>query len=203
VSAVLIDGPTGVLQAHWHAHEQARAVAVLAHPHPLYGGTMDNKVITTLAKAFGELGAAVLRFNFRGTGKSEGQHDHGRGEIDDLAAAVDFARAQAPGLPLWLGGFSFGAFVSVEAANQLQTAKLLSIAPPAGKWSFSPEHTPSMPWLVIQGDQDEVIDAQGVYRWLEGLAKPPKLIRMEQASHFFHGLLVDLRHHINAEWESL
>jgi len=161
---------------------------------------MDNKVVTTVARAMLDLGAATWRFNFRGTGQSEGAYDHGKGEVADLAAVVAHARAQYPGLPVWLCGFSFGAFVSICAAQQLTVDRLLSIAPPAGKWDFSGLAEPQMSWWVVQGEQDEVIAPEAVYQWLDSLLVKPTLIRMPEASHFFHGLLLPLREHIMQAW---
>ena len=107
-----IDGPAGGLQARWTPAESPRSIAVVAHPHPLYGGTMDNAVVRTAESVLVQGGTSVLRFNFRGVGRSAGQHDGGVGEVADLAAAEDAALARAPALPLWLVGYSFGAVVA-------------------------------------------------------------------------------------------
>jgi alpha/beta superfamily hydrolase len=193
-----IDGPAGRIEAVLDALQTdvpARAVlAILCHPLPTEGGTMHNKVVTMTARALRESGAATLRFNFRGAGHSEGRFDDGAGELDDLRAVAAWARAQHPGKALWLAGFSFGAWVSLRVASELQASALISIAPPVGRhWDFSALQTPAIPWLVIQGDADEVVAPQAVYDWIESLPRRPQLVRMPDATHFFHHKLMDLR----------
>ena len=162
---------------------------------------MHNKVVTMVARALRELGATTVRFNFRGTGASEGAFDHGKGEREDLGVVVEWVRAARPDAALWLAGFSFGSFVSLSAAAQLQPDALISIAPPvSGRgWDFSAIEIPEVPWLVVQGDADEIVDAQAVHAWIEGLARKPQLVRMVDTSHFFHRKLIDLRGAIQHE----
>jgi hypothetical protein len=196
-----LPGPAGLLEVAVDPPEAEVAprplVAVICHPLPTEGGTMHNKVVTMAARALRELGATTVRFNFRGTGGSEGTFDHGEGELDDLRAVVAWARAGRPEATLWLGGFSFGAYVSLRGAAELQPGLLLSIAPPAGRWAFDEIVTPTMPWLVIQGDEDEVVDPQAVFDWFEAVSKQrgdgAELVRMPETSHFFHRKLMDLR----------
>ena len=169
-------------------------LAVVCHPLTTDGGTMHNKVVTMAARSLRELGATTVRFNFRGAGGSGGTFDSGAGELDDLRSVVAWARAARPGHALWLGGFSFGAYVSIRASAELQPALLLSIAPPAGRWDLSRIPAPAMPWLVIQGEADEIVDPQAVYAWLQKLDPPQlELVRMPGTSHFFHRKLMDLR----------
>lgn len=168
-------------------------VAIVCHPLPTEGGTMHNKVVTMAARALRELGATTVRFNFRGTGDSEGSFDEGRGEVEDLQAVAAWVRAQRPDDALWLAGFSFGAYVSLRAAATLRPDLLISIAPPAGRWDFAQIEIPSMPWLVIQGENDEIVDPQAVYDWLEKSKAQAELVRMPGTSHFFHRKLIDLR----------
>jgi alpha/beta superfamily hydrolase len=169
-------------------------LAVICHPLTTEGGTLHNKVVTMAARSLRELGATTVRFNFRGAGASAGGFDEGVGEFDDLRTVVAWARASRRGHALWLGGFSFGAYVSIRAAAELQPALLLSIAPPAGRWDFASVPAPTMPWLVIQGEADEIVDPQAVYAWLEKLDPPQlELVRMPDTSHFFHRKLMDLR----------
>lgn len=168
-------------------------VAIVCHPLPTEGGTMHNKVVTMAARALRELGAATVRFNFRGTGDSEGSFDGGRGETDDLLAVAAWVREQRPDDALWLAGFSFGAYVSLRAAPVLQPGLLISIAPPVGLRNFADFEIPTVPWLVIQGENDEVVDPQAVYDWLEKSKAQAELVRMPGASHFFHRKLIDLR----------
>jgi alpha/beta superfamily hydrolase len=169
-------------------------VAVVCHPLPTEGGTMYNKVVTMAARALRECGVDTVRFNFRGVGASEGAFDDGDGEGEDLRAVAAWVRAQRPDAALWLAGFSFGAYVSLRMAAELQPAALLSIALPVGRsWDFKPIVPPSCPWLVIQGDADEIVDADAVAAWVAKLPHPPTLVRMPDTSHFFHRKLVDLR----------
>lgn len=156
---------------------------------------MHNKVVTMVSRALRDVGATVVRFNFRGTGASAGSFDAGRGERDDLHAVAQWVRAQRPGDTLWLAGFSFGAYVSICSADALQPAALISIAPSVGVRDFGPMGAaPQMPWLVVQGDADEIVDPDTVYDWFDAMQAPrAELIRMPDTSHFFHRKLIDLR----------
>lgn len=204
-AALTLPGPAGTLEVAVDPPETEvtgqpvaalSIVAVLCHPLPTEGGTMHNKVVTMAARSLRELGVTTVRFNFRGTGTSEGEFDHGEGELDDLRAIVAWVRATRPDAALWLGGFSFGAYVSLRGAAELQPSVLISIAPPAGRWDFDSIALPTMPWLVIQGEEDEIVDPQVVYDWFAKIAPPDataELIRMPETSHFFHRKLMDLR----------
>ncbi len=206
-AALTLPGPAGGLEVAIDPPETEVAgqpvaavpiVAVLCHPLPTEGGTMHNKVVTMAARSLRELGVTTVRFNFRGTGASEGAFDQGEGELDDLRAIVAWVRATRPGATLWLGGFSFGAYVSLRMAAELQPAVRISIAPPAGRWDFDSIAVPTMPWLVIQGEEDEIVDPQAVYDWLAKIAQAQpqaaaELIRIPGTSHFFHRKLMDLR----------
>ena len=155
---------------------------------------MHNKVVTMAARALQESGIATLRFNFRGVGQSDGQFDDGHGELEDLRAVVAWVRAQYPDKTLWLAGFSFGAWVSLRGAVDLIAKALISIAPPVGRsWDFSDIALPRVPWLVIQGEADEIVDAHAVRAWVQQLPQPPQLVEMPETSHFFHRKLIDLR----------
>lgn len=191
-----IAGPAGRLEVALDpADAPARPVlAIVCHPLPTEGGTMHNKVVTMAARALRECGIATLRFNFRGVGASDGAFDDGRGELDDLRAVAAWARAQHPGQALWLAGFSFGAWVSLRGAVELGAAALISIAPPVGRgWDFDGIVLPEVPWLVIQGQADEIVDAAAVRAWVAGLPRPPQLVEMPDTGHFFHRRLMDLR----------
>lgn len=194
---VVLPGPAGALEAAVEYPEAdtpaVPVVGVICHPLPTEGGSMHNKVVTMTARALRELGATTVRFNFRGTGHSEGSYDEGRGETDDLRAVVAWVREQRPGHALWLAGFSFGAYVSIGAAAELKPDVLISIAPPAGRWDFASIALPTMPWLVIQGENDEIVEPQAVYDWLEKSKAQAELVRMPDTSHFFHRKLIDLR----------
>ncbi len=197
-SPLFLPGPAGRIEAALDPPEadvEARPLlAIVCHPLPTEGGTMHNKVVTMAARALRECGATTLRFNFRGAGQSEGRFDDGDGELDDLRAVAAWARERHPGKAIWLAGFSFGAYVSLRLAVELRAAALISIAPPVGRsWDFSAIAVPTMPWLVIQGDADEIVDPQAVYAWIAALPRQPQLLRMPDTSHFFHRKLMDLR----------
>ena len=195
-SAVLLAGPVGVLELAVDRSEgpSVPAVAIVCHPLPTEGGTMHNKVVTMTARALRELGIDTVRFNFRGAGASAGSFDEGNGEADDLRTVAAWVRAQRPDAALWLAGFSFGAYVALRVAESLQPTFMLSIAPPVGRsWDFSALALPNCPWLVIQGEADEIVDPQVVFAWIDALPEPPQLVRMPDTSHFFHHKLMDLR----------
>jgi alpha/beta superfamily hydrolase len=195
-AAVTLDGPAGTLEFAVDRSEctPQPAVAIVCHPLPTEGGTMHNKVVTMAARALRELGLDSVRFNFRGVGASAGAFDEGRGETDDLIAVAEWVRAQRPDAALWLAGFSFGAYVALRAAATLQPAFMLSIAPPVARsWEFGALTLPTCPWLVVQGEADEVVEPQAVFAWIEAMAQPPQLVRMPDTSHFFHRKLIDLR----------
>ena len=203
----LIPGPAGVLEAQLDAAAlevcpgRKAPVAVVCHPHPLHGGTLTNKVAHMVAKAFTEMGVATLRFNFRGVGESSGTYDQGVGEVDDLRAAVDWLRARHPQAPLWLAGFSFGAFVALRGQALAQAARLLLVAPPVAMFDFPAQSEVRIPWLLIQGSEDEIVDPDKVSAWAQQQVLAPVLYRMEGAGHFFHGRLIDLRQHIQTAWK--
>ncbi|MDT8383942.1 MAG: alpha/beta family hydrolase [Gammaproteobacteria bacterium] len=203
----LIPGSVGVLEAQL---DSARAdvrsrlrqppIAVVCHPHPLHGGTLTNKVAHTLAKAFVELGVTTLRFNFRGVGASQGGYDQGRGEVDDLFAAVAWLRARHPQSPLWLAGFSFGAYVALMSQATAQAERLLLVAPPVAMFDFSAESGVQIPWMVVQGGADEIVDPQQVSAWVQQQANAPEYCWIDGAGHFFHGQLVVLKQQIHHAW---
>ncbi|TXI51572.1 MAG: alpha/beta hydrolase [Lysobacter sp.] len=201
-AAVRLTGPAGELELaveYPDAETPVRpVVAIVCHPLPTEGGSMHNKVVTMAARSLRELGLATVRFNFRGVGASAGTFDHGVGELDDLRAVAAWVRQQRPDASLWLGGFSFGAYIALSGAAELRPAALIAIAPPAGRWDFARIAPPAMPWLVVQGEDDEIVDPQAVYDWVEAQAQTragaePNLVRMPETSHFFHRKLMDLR----------
>ena len=154
---------------------------------------MQNKVAHTLARAFVSSGFATLRFNFRGVGKSAGAFDNGIGEIDDVLAAVSWIRDEYADLPLWISGFSFGAAMAVHAAVATTPAGLVSVAPAVTRFAGSLERQPDCPWLIIQGDQDELVDIDETVAWVNDLEPGPALEVFPDTEHFFHGKLVQLR----------
>jgi alpha/beta superfamily hydrolase len=203
IEQILIDGPAGPLECVLEDPQadndgSPEAFAVVCHPHPLHQGTMHNKVAHTLARAALGRGAPALRFNFRGTGRSGGTHDEGRGETDDALAAIDWMRARHPGAALWLMGFSFGAMVALRAAAAAEPARLVTVAPAVAR--FLPDHppVPAVPWLLVQGLADELVDAVAVRAWAAAQTPPPTLHEMPGVSHFFHGHLHELRDSVAA-----
>lgn len=194
--AFVIPGAAGELEllTACPSEENARPVTtVICHPHPLHGGSMQNKVVHTLARTFGELGARTVRFNFRGVGRSKGEYDHGAGETQDLLAVLEWVCARRPQDKLWLAGFSFGAYVALKTSARLGLEQLVLVAPPVNLYDFNALAMPACPMLVVQGSADEVVPAGGVLRWAEQLTPSAQMIYLEGASHFFHGRLNDLR----------
>ncbi|VAX11767.1 Hydrolase SMc00528, alpha/beta fold family [hydrothermal vent metagenome] len=201
MSEQLISGPVGDIELRLEVLEradsntEARAVplAIICHPHPVYGGTMTNKVVHILAAGFRELGAHTLRFNFRGVGCSAGEFDHGEGEADDLLAVVNWAQSRFPDSPLWLAGFSFGAWIALKSMPQLHAERLVLVAPPVDMYDFSAIPEVSVPWMVIQGGEDEVVSATAVANWTAQREHAPLFQTLSSAGHFFHGQLNDLK----------
>lgn len=195
-SEFLLRGPAGALECISDVpkadHERAGTI-VICHPHPQHGGTMHNKVVTILERSMRELGLRTVRFNFRGVGASEGSFDDGYGETDDLFAVTEWVRRARPDDVLWLGGFSFGAYIALRAAQNLHLGQLISIAPAVGRYQFRELSHPGCPWLVVQGDEDEVVRIEDVREWVDGLEPTPDLVVMHEAGHFFHRRLMDLR----------
>ncbi len=173
--------------------DAARAVAVICHPHPQHGGTMHNKVAHTLARTLAALGLVTVRFNFRGVGASEGAYADGLGEVEDAVAVLDFARQRWPGRPLWLGGFSFGGMVAIAAAGQRRIDRLVTVAPPVYRMDMATVSQPDCPWLILIGDEDELVDVDAVIAWVNELEPGPHLIVLQGVDHFFHGRLTQLK----------
>ena len=190
-----IPGPAGPLEAvleHPGAPVAGR-IAVVCHPHPLHHGTLHNKVAHTLARAALGLGAPALRFNFRGVGRSAGSFADGVGETDDALAAAGWLQARHPGADLWLMGFSFGAMVALRAAAARPPARLVTVAPAVARFRADQPPPPAVPWLLVQGGADELVDAAEVEAWAARQSPAPELVSFPGVSHFFHGHLHELR----------
>jgi alpha/beta superfamily hydrolase len=184
-----LSGSAGILEGITHLPATSpQAIAVVAHPLPTMGGTMENKIVTTLAKSFVEFGFVALRFNFRGVGGSEGNFDEGNGEVEDVLAVTKHAREQYGELPLILAGFSFGGFVQACAAQQLHPQQMILIAPAVGRFPMPPI---SHDTLIIHGEQDEIVPLVDVFNW----ARPQQLpiVVLPGVDHFFHGRLTQLK----------
>ncbi len=195
-ASFMLTGPVGKLETATDLAERADArggVAVICHPLTSEGGSMHNKVVTMIERAVRESGLDTVRFNFREAGNSEGSFDKGRGEREDLAAIVAWVRRVRPHDTLWLAGFSFGSFVSISQAVPLRADALISVAPPAGRYEFGTIALPTCPWLIVQGEADEVVEPQAVFDWVDSMEHKPDLVRMPETSHFFHRRLMDLR----------
>jgi uncharacterized protein len=191
---VTIAGPAGDLEAIVEVPASAagaQRVVVLCHPHPSYGGTMTNKVVHMLARAFNEFGVPSVRFNFRGVGASAGSYDEGIGETQDAIAVLDWAAQRWPGAKLWGGGFSFGGAIAIRAATARDVRRLVTVAPAIDRVAV--DDVPSCPWLIVQGDSDELVAAEKIQRWAQGLPTPPQLALVRGVDHFFHGRLNELR----------
>lgn len=193
IEAPVIQGPAGTLEAKLELPKgEPKATALICHPHPLHGGTMDNKVVHMLARSFLALGAAVLRFNFRGVGASAGSYAEGIGETKDALAASAWLLEQWPELPQYLGGFSFGAAVVVRAAIETHPAGIVTVALPVER--LEPGATlPAAPWLLVHGDADELVALEALIDWLNDQAPGPELEVIPGADHFFHGKLTELK----------
>jgi alpha/beta superfamily hydrolase len=194
VERLSIEGPAGPLEAVVEdPGMQETRYALLCHPHPLYGGTMENKVVTTVGRALRDIGIPTLRFNFRGVGRSAGTFDAGDGEVADAESVASWGAVRWPVRRLIIAGFSFGAFVALRLSQRRLPAHLITIAPPIERFDFSDLAVPACPWLIVQGDADEVVDPQSVIGWAKSLQPAPHLEVLPGVGHFFHGRLQDLR----------
>jgi alpha/beta superfamily hydrolase len=194
-TTVNIPGPSGNLEGLLALPKQnkIKKIGIICHPHPLRGGTMHNKVISTTSRVFSELGIANLRFNFRGVGKSAGHYGNTLGEAEDLLAAIQWLLNTHPEHAIWLAGFSFGSYISAYIAAQYPVELLISIAPPVNNFDFISLKEIACPWIVVQGDIDEIVPSQEVYAWIKSIEHPIELIRIPTTGHFFHGHLTELR----------
>jgi uncharacterized protein len=197
---LVLPGPAGDLEALLDFPQASAgasgsapaACAVVCHPHPLFGGTLTNKVVHTLARTFNDAGMPSLRFNFRGVGASTGTHDAGPGEVQDALAAVGYCRGRWPQAQLWLAGFSFGAAVAVRASLEAQPAGVVLVAPAVDR--LDPGAVmPNCPWLVLLGDADDVVSPARMLGWARDLVPQPAIQVLAGAGHYFHGRLPELR----------
>lgn len=191
---VFLPGVAGAIELLVNGVENPGALALICHPHPLHGGSLDNKVVFTLARACRDVGIVAVRFNFRGVGHSEGEHDNGVGELEDAEMLLSYMRMARPDLPVVLAGFSFGAALAAQLAQKNGCSCLLLCAPPVPRYGLDKITTVNEPALLLQCDDDEVTDSAAVYRWFETLSAPQKTLqRWQQGGHFFHGMLPGLK----------
>ena len=184
-----ITGPSGALEVKLELPAgEPRAVAVIAHPHPQYGGTLQTKAVYETARALVRIGVAALRFNFRGTGGSEGTFDEGQGERDDYRAALDYAATRFPGLPIWAVGMSFGAWVASDvAAADPRVALIVAIAPAVEHYDYSALASAGKPVFVVHGEEDTIAPVRQVRRLYAAMPEPKELVVIEGADHVFDG----------------
>ncbi len=193
-----IKGPAGRLEALLEPPvlapgQPVRAAVVFGHPLPIEGGTMHTKVVFRATKALARIGCAVLRFNFRGVGGSEGTWDDGPGELDDYRAALDVMAARYPNTELWAAGFSFGSWValSVGAADD-RVRVLIGIAPPVDKYDFSAIRVSHKPKFFIQGEMDELCPLKRMYEFYSQVPEPKELVVVDAANHLFDGKVTEV-----------
>ena len=186
---VVLTGAAGRIEAQYSPRKDETApIALILHPHPRAGGHMNNPVAVQLFHLFMKRGFNVLRFNFRGVGRSAGVWDEGRGECDDFRAAVDFMAAQYPGTEIWAAGFSFGSYVALtEGARDDRICTLIGIAPPVNRYDFEAVKTSTKPKFVIVGEADELIPLKQVREFYAQLADPKELVEIDRANHLFDG----------------
>jgi alpha/beta superfamily hydrolase len=185
-----IPGPAGTLEALLDLPVAApRAAVVFAHPLPTAGGTMHTKAVYQGTKALVRTGCAVLRFNFRGVGRSDGAWDEGNGEVDDFRAALDFMARRFPGVELWAAGFSFGSFIAWSASvDDARVCALVAVAPPVSKWPFpSSVYESSKPKFIVHGEEDELIPVKAVREFYARLQEPKEFVQIDRANHLFEG----------------
>ncbi|MBF7730324.1 alpha/beta hydrolase [Pseudomonas sp. N040] len=200
---LLLDGPCGQLEARYQNNPQAKGLALVCHPNPVQGGSMLNKVVSTLQRTARDAGYSTLRFNYRGVGASSGRHCLATGEVDDAETALAWLCAQQADLPVTLLGFSFGGYVAAALAARLaqrgETVQhLIMVAPAVGRLPADVGLPAQMRLTLIQPEQDEVISADQVYAWSAGLSRDHELLKVAECGHFFHGKLVELKELVQA-----
>ena len=184
-----IPGPVGPLEALLDIPAgDPRAAVVFAHPLPIKGGTMHTKVVFQAAKALARIGCVVLRFNFRGVGRSAGAWDNGRGEMDDYRAAADFLSKRYPDLEMWAGGFSFGSYIALTSgADDDRMCALIGIAPPVNRYEYASVKLSTKPKFIVHGEADELIPLKAVREFYARLKEPKELVEIDRANHLFEG----------------
>lgn len=202
---LVIAGPAGELEVVVRPADKGSILsehnlcAVVCHPHPRFGGTMDNKVVTTLTRVYADLGVPVARFNFRGVGASTGEYDNGVGEVDDLVAVAAWFQQRTEATALSLAGFSFGSGVASNGCLRIASVRHgLFVAPPVGRYNFASVRSYPCPLTIVVAGQDELVDNAQTFVWAKTLDPAPQLVELPEASHLFHGQLVVLRERLTA-----
>jgi uncharacterized protein len=186
---VIFTGPAGRIEGRYHPARQKNApIAIVLHPHPQFGGTMNHPIVYQLYYAFVHRNFSVLRFNFRGVGRSVGTWDDGRGEMDDYRAAVEFVSHAYPGLEIWAAGFSFGSYIAMTAGSRDdRICAMIAIAPPVNKYDFAHVTLSTKPKFIVHGLQDELIPLKSVREFYARLQEPKELVEIDRANHLFDG----------------
>lgn len=195
VHQFLIPGLVGALEVEWNfpVNSNAQSLALIGHPHSLQGGTMQNKVVTTLVRLFSDFNIPSVRFNFRGVGQSGGKYDAGIGESEDMLLLANAWLAAHPCSRLLFAGFSFGSYVAYRAAAQINHGLLLTVAPSVQHYSYQEFPEMPSPWIIAHGDQDEVVPFSAVLDMVESCRPNIVLEHFADTGHFFHGRLVELK----------
>lgn len=197
-SKTVVQGPVGLVETAVAYAPVPAGQILVCHPHPQFAGTMYNKVVTTVVKTSQKKGLSTCRFNYRGVGKSQGVYGEGKGEVEDAVAVANWFLGQNHGEPLWLAGFSFGAFVAFQAANRLPVKGVILIAPALGRLDFSGSAEPKVSSWIIQGKKDELVAADEVEAWSKTLTSCKGMVVLPEASHQFHGCLGEVGGHIES-----
>jgi uncharacterized protein len=198
--SIILDGEIGSLEVELVIPNIVdwRYVAILGHPHPLHGGTMHNKVVTTISAAYKNLNIPSIKFNFRGVGKSFGEYDSGIGESNDMLIIAKLWKQLYPKAKIFFAGFSFGSYVAYRASAKyqneiLEQTSLITVAPSVQNYDYMEYSLPKAKWLVVQGDIDEVVSSDLVYDFALQFKPPLPILKFENTSHFFHGKLIELK----------
>jgi uncharacterized protein len=201
---LLLDGNVGILEVVLSIPQQIKhdVIALIGHPHSLQGGSMNNKVVTTMSRTFRDLGIVNCRFNFRGVGQSGGEYDKGIGESEDMLLILKQLKQQLPHREVIIAGFSFGSYVAYRTACQVKHKALISVAPPIHHYDYTEFAIPN-PWIVIQGLEDEVVPASVVLEFFQDIIPAVSMLEFEQTGHFFHGKLVELKRRLTSALEAI
>ena len=202
MESLMIQGEQGLLEVVLHEDHSSHTYVIVCHPHPLHGGTMNNKVVTMTTKAYEDMGFNVVRFNYRGVGKSEGVYGDNSGEVEDAMAVVHWLLTNRDVGEMYFAGFSFGAYITAQAAANTQdlatvdVQHVLLIAPSVLNSPFQRVTPFGVDTSIIMGDADEIVPYQEVQNWAQQLYPPVEMITLDGAGHFFHGRLTELKGHI-------